>query len=118
MTLILAALAFLTGTVAVGRATRLVVADTYPPMEWVRDRFLHYVTVTRPGLREWAPLVECPFCFAPYAAAVNLLWAVAARPWGTDSLTLTSVDGWWWVVNLWAAGSYLAAMLVKRDEPA
>jgi hypothetical protein len=28
-----------------------------------------------------------------------------------------SWGGWWWLVNVWAAVSYVAAMIVVRDEP-
>lgn len=129
--LVLYALAVLTGTVAIARAVRLVVADDWPPIAWVRGRW-EYATAARdldggrmrydrgpqtgelvPG--PWTKLLTCPFCFAPYAAAVDLTWAVLARhslltghgPWGVA----------WWLLNGWAAVSYATAMLVVRDEP-
>ena len=97
------------GTIAVARSVRLVVHDAYPPMEWIRDRWLAWAGQHAPG---WASWLTCPFCFAPYAAAVNLGWALwSGLSWDSN---------WgaaWWVVNTWAAVSYLAAMLVLRDEP-
>lgn len=115
MTLLVATLAALVGTVAVARAVRLITSDAYPPMEWVRLWWVNHTEV-KGGWREgWAPLLTCPFCAAPYAAAVDLTWAVLARHG-----LLTGTGTWgiaWWLVNGWAAVSYAAAMLVVRDEP-
>lgn len=103
--------AVIVGTLAVARATRLVTSDAYPPAEWLRTRWIN-ATGSRTALQGWAPLVTCPFCFAPYAAAVDLTWVLLAGlewgPWWSSA---------WWVVNLWAAVSYVAAMIVARDEP-
>lgn len=113
------------GTLAVARAVRLVTADSYPPAEHLRiawevrqaNRDAH--AQARPGTLAavrtgWGPLLTCPFCFAPYAAAVNLTWALLAGLEWTGDLSWSSA---WWVVNTWAAVSYLAAMIVVRDEP-
>lgn len=106
--------AVVVGTVAVARATRLVTSDAYPPVQALRMWWINATEVRGNGTwREgWSPLATCPFCFAPYAAAVNLTWALLAGlewgPWWSSA---------WWVVNLWAAVSYLAAMIVVRDEP-
>lgn len=116
-----AVVAFLLGSLAVARATRLVTADAYPPAEALR-RWWFNQTIAKGGWREgWAPLLTdkdgghgCPFCAAPYAAAVNLTWAYLA------GVATGGTGGWvtaWWLVNLWAAGSYLASMVVVRDEP-
>lgn len=103
--------ALILGTIAVARATRLAVSDAYPPAVWVRERWVN-ATGSRARTRDWAPLLECPFCFAPYAAAVDLTWALVTGlewgPWWASA---------WWVVNVWAAVSYAASMLVVRDEP-
>lgn len=107
--------AVVVGTIAVGRAARLVTSDAYPPAQAVRLWWINATEVRGAGTwREgWAPLATCPFCFAPYAAAVDLTWALwSGLTWG--GVTWGSA---WWVVNVWAAVSYLAAMLVARDEP-
>ena len=102
--------AFLLGVVAVGRATRLVTSDAYPPMAWWRDK---WDNLTANRGYTWQPLFTCPFCFAPYAAAIDLAWVAVA---GVEP------DGFWswawWLTNIWAAGSYLAAIVVVYDEPA
>lgn len=108
--LVLAA-ALLIGTLASARATRLLTSDAYPPAEWVRTRWQTWAGQTE-AREAWAPLLVCPFCAAPYLVAVNLTWALCAGlDWGdlpTDA---------WWVVNVWAAVSYAASMIVVRDEP-
>lgn len=121
------AAAFLLGVIAIARATRLVTADDWPPIAWVRDRW-ELATAYRDGegkpLRDnrgdlvpgpWTKLLTCPFCFAPYPTAVALAAAIWADIWTPD---LTTFGGWWWTFAVWAAASYLAAMLVVRDEPA
>jgi len=114
--LLIHTVAFVIGSIAVGRAARLVVHDAYPPMQWLRDRWLVWTeTDGKQSARDrhrwltgWSPLLTCPFCFAPYAAAVDLAWYLVADGWWADA---------WWVVNVWAAVSYVAAMIVLRDEP-
>ena len=112
--------AFILGTIAVARATRLATSDGYPPAIAVR-RWWWNQTIAKGDWRAgWAKLLVghhpedpgCPFCFAPYAAAVNLAWVLAAGV-GWDGFWSQA----WWVVNLWAAGSYLSAAFVVRDEP-
>lgn len=107
MTTLLAA-AVLIGTLAVARATRLATEDSFPPIERLRAYWFRVVR------EEWQPLLQCAFCFAPYAAAVDLTWGWTSHSeLGAHSPTSTA----WWVVNLWAASSYAAAMIVARDTP-
>lgn len=86
---------------AVGRATRLVTSDSYPPAEWARAK---WINLTRAGV--WSELATCPFCAAPYIAAGSLTWA-----W------LSDLHWSWWALHLWLALSYAASMVVVRDEP-
>lgn len=97
--------AFLIGVIAVGRATRLLVFDTWPPGKRFREWFVVKMGDT------WGPLILCPFCTAPYLAALDLAWYLAAREWSTPLFFA------WWIVNVWAALSYLAAILVAYDQP-
>jgi hypothetical protein len=30
---------------------------------------------------------------------------------------LSDLNAWWWIINGWWAGSYLAAMIVSYDQP-
>lgn len=96
----------------VARAARLLIFDKYPPVVWLR---LEYATWTAQTERRapWLELIRCTFCLAPYLAAGNLGWALwSGLDWGTFW------GGAWWIVNAWAALSYVAAMVVVRDEPA
>lgn len=93
--------AVLVGVLSVARLTRLITQDTYPPVAAIRS---WWEKVTKDG--PWADLATCPFCAAPYIAAVVLAWGL-----------LTDLQVAWWVVNGWLAASYLAAMVVVRDTP-
>lgn len=95
-------IAFILGVIAVGRAARLLVFDDFPPTKAVREWYTKKVT------GKWEGLFLCPFCLAPYLAAGDLAWYLLAEDWVVDA---------WWIVNIWAALSYLAAILVAYDQP-
>lgn len=116
--------AFLLAVIATARLARLVVHDAYPPMEALRIRWEVYqgnrdaASRHRPGTlaavrHGWGPLLTCPFCCTPYLAAVVLGVAMLAGVW-SPGWSWASV---WWTGAVWASVSYLAAMLVVRDEP-
>jgi hypothetical protein len=88
------------GVVAAARATRLVTKDHWPPMSYVRRKYVELTEGT-----EWSVLAECPFCVAPYVVAADLAWALRS-----------DVGRRWWVVNGWAAASYAASLIVVRDD--
>lgn len=98
--------AFLLGVIATARCVRLVTSDDWPPVSSVRMAWLTWTSNGSEWRRDWADLLTCPFCFAPYATAGNLLLAY-----------VSDVAPWWFLLNLWAAVSYLTAMVVARDEP-
>lgn len=99
------------GVLAVARAVRLVVDDDYPPIVTLREWWTEWSA--RKGLAEWTPLVECPFCAAPYIALPATLWFASLVAWERSTWNL-----WlWWIVNGWAAASYVASMIVVRDVP-
>lgn len=101
--------AFVLATLAAARLTRFVVHDDFPPMEYVRGTYRRLV-----GYGPWEGLVTCPFCFAPYAAGGLLALGIGFDVWTPD---LSELASWWWIVVVWASMSYLAAMIVVRDEP-
>jgi len=92
--------AFVVGVLAVTRMVRLIVDDDYPPVVWLREKFVWAVP------EKWALLVECPWCVAPYVTIVDIVWA-----W------TTGLHWSWWLGNTWAAVSWLAAYLCLRDIP-
>jgi len=88
------------GVVAAARLTRLVTKDHWPPMAFVRRKYVEATEGT-----EWSVLAECPFCVAPYVVAADLAWALRS-----------DLDKAWWVVNGWLAASYAASLIVVRDD--
>ena len=89
------------GILSIARTARLLIHDDFPPVTWVRRRWFVLV-----GDSAWGELAKCQFCLTPYLAAGMGAWAY----W--------SDFGWtWWVVNGWWAASYVAAMVVSRDQP-
>ena len=105
--------AYVLAVIATARAVRLVVHDAYPPAVAVRTWWLNHTEVHGGWRAEWAPLVTCPFCCAPYIAAVVQAVAMGAGIWSPG----WSLAGAWWALAVWASLSYLAAMVVLRDEP-
>lgn len=94
------AVAFLLGSAGAARMVRLVTQDNFPPAEWLR---LRWAMLTKEG--KWSDLIECPWCFAPYATAINVTWAV-----------LSNLHWSWWIANVVAASAYLASWIVVHDE--
>lgn len=97
--------AFIVGVLAIGRMARLIVEDDFPPVVWLREKYVMTVP------EKWAGLVECPFCISVHLAYINVTFAFVMWTWFDDWLWL-----WWWP-NLVAASAYLAAMVVARDIP-
>lgn len=95
--------ALVVGVVSVGRTARLLVHDDFPPIAWLRLRYV----AALPAHSRWAKLAECQFCIAPYLAAGMIAWA-----WFSD------LHWTWWLVNGWWAAAYFAAILVSYDEGA
>ena len=96
-------LAVIVGVLSVARTARLLIFDEFPPVTWLRVRFLAMFDDDS----KWSKIAECPFCLGPYLAAGMLGWA-----WACD------LHWSWWVVNIWWGSSYLAAIVVSYDEPA
>lgn len=93
-------LALLVGVLGTARFVRLIVADEYPPVVWLR---MKWGAITHDG--PWSLVLNCPWCFAPYATAANL-----AIAW------FTHLHPAWWITNLWLAASYASAWVVYHDE--
>lgn len=120
------ATAYILGTLGIARATRLLVHDDWPPIRGLRLAWIQWHDTRdynnaqsgdpahRHGWRYgWASLVTCPFCMAPYPTALALAVTIATGVWTPG----WSWAGAWWVLAVWASVSYLAAMIVVRDEP-
>src|SRR6186713_797858 len=61
--------ASIVGVFGVARLTRLTSEDSFPPVAAARDWWV--AKFNRSG---WAELGFCPFCQAPYHAAIALAW--------------------------------------------
>lgn len=91
----------------VGRWSRLVTYDTFPPAaaarQWWANRTKNHV--------EWGNLAFCPWCFTPWLMLVCIGW-----------FALTFLAVWiawaWWLFWGWGALAYVASMVIARDEPA
>ena len=100
-------LAIITGVLAVCRVVRLIVDDDYPPVLWAKKRYIAKVG------QPWSDVVECPWCCAPYVAAPAVAWFAAC----------VALEEWvwlvwaWWIVNAWAAVSWVAGFVSLRDIP-
>lgn len=100
-------LAILTVIFGVGRFTRVMVHDPFPPAIAVR---MAWDRITNDG--PWSKLLHCWWCFSFWATLGCIGWFA----WG-------QIPGWgflnviWWVFWGALAMSYLAAIVIARDEP-
>jgi hypothetical protein len=99
----IAVAAALVGVLGTARFVRLVTADEFPPTEWLRLKWAVLVG------EKWGKLLNCLWCFSPYATAVNLAWFLLSD--GSEFWRFA-----WWVANGWLAASYAASWLVFHDE--
>lgn len=91
--------AVIVGVFSSARLTRLVTQDIYPPVAKMRDWWDSKVS------GDWGILAFCHWCAAPWVTGPILLWG-----W------LSDLHWSWWLFNGWLAASYVASMIVERDE--
>lgn len=96
--------AIITAVLGVGRLTRAVTYDDYPPSIWFRN---WWRALTRDG--GWSKLASCYWCFSPWAMLVCMVWGLLSfgHPW----------EPVWWFFWGWLGLSYIAAGVIARDEP-
>jgi hypothetical protein len=101
-TVILAAIVAVLG---VGRLTRVIVHDAFPPSAWLRAKWDDLT-----GENDWNKLFHCWWCMS--------FW-VTALCFGHFLLGFLAVwIAWtWWLFWGGLAVSYLAAIVISRDEP-
>jgi len=98
--------AVIVGTLASARITRLVVADHWPPMEWVRGKWDTWANDEKhPRRQGWWLLLNCPWCFSPWATLF-----VGGVAW------LTDLSPWWWAGAVWLGFAYVAGGIAFHDE--
>ena len=86
------------------RITRLVVADTLPPIVKIRAWYMEHAP------DGWETLLHCPWCFSVWAVFLN----------GGAGWAAYAINGWVWGVWFWLnfllATSYIAGAIVFHDE--
>lgn len=95
-------LAVATAVLGVGRLARVATHDPFPPAIWLRMRWDRLV---KDG--SWSKLAHCFWCATPWIMLVCIAWGA-----------LSSFHWTWWAFWGWLALSYLAAIVIARDEPA
>jgi hypothetical protein len=104
--LAIAIAAVLVAIAGVGRLTRAITYDDFPPSIWWRMR---WATWTHDG--PWTKLFTCYWCLSPWIMAVAIGWYLLG-------LLVLWIAIAWWLFWGWLALSYLAAILVNHDEQA
>jgi hypothetical protein len=97
---ILLILALVVATFGAGRLVRIIVHDSFPPAAWLR---IQWDRITRDG--PWSMLAHCHWCLTPWIMLICLGWGY-----------LSNLHWTWWAFWGWLAISYIATMVVERDE--
>lgn len=101
-------LAIITLILGAGRLTRVIVHDAFPPTIKLRMAWDRLVGDDS----SWAKLFHCWWCMSFWVTGIGVGWFM-----------LGQIDGWAWVNVLWwiiwgtLAMSYVAAIIIARDEP-
>ena len=92
-----------------GRLVRVIYYDAFPPSAWFRAKW-DDLTEGRGRLDQWNKLMHCPWCLSFWITLGCVGWMVAGWyvPW---------IMWAWWVFWGTLAASYLATMVIVRDEP-
>lgn len=98
--------AVLIAVLGVGRLARVLTYDKFPPAIKVR---MFWDRVTSDG--QWALLAHCFWCASPWIMLICMGWFYV----GT---LIVGIGIAWWIFWGWLALSYVASMIVARDEPA
>lgn len=98
---LLIVLAILVAAFGAGRLGRVLTYDAFPPAAAAR---ILWDRLTNDG--PWAKLAHCQWCATPWIMLVCGLWAY-----------FSSLGWHWWAFWGWLALSYLASIIIARDEP-
>jgi len=90
-----------------GRMARLITHDLFPPAVALRAAWERLVG----GHPQWTLLFHCFWCLTPWIMLVAIGWFLL-------TLNVEWIAWAWWLFWGWLALSYLASMVVARDEPA
>jgi hypothetical protein len=104
-TLPLIVLTIAVAILGVGRFTRAVVYDDFPPTKWWREQWAIWTDGTG-----WLELFTCWWCFSFWAALLCIGWYIGG-------LFVVWIAWAWWIFWGGLAVAYVAAMIVSRDDP-
>ena len=103
-----------TTIISAARLTRLAVYDKFPPVAWVRDKYLDATDGSG-----WGLLALCGFCMSFWVTAIVVGWGELAGVYVNDLPESPSINDWsycaWWIINGTFAASYLAATYIAHD---
>ena len=100
-----AVIAILTGLLGVGRLTRVIVYDDFPPSVWWRMLWGRWT-----GGTLWEKLFTCWWCLSFWVSLLCIGWFLL--------IDVAPIFFWsWWVFWGALALSYVATMVIVRDEP-
>jgi hypothetical protein len=97
--------AVLVAVFGVGRLSRIITYDDFPPSVAVR---IWWSKVTHDG--GWAKLAHCFWCATPWIMLGSMGWFALG-------FVLTWVAWAWWLFWGWLALSYITSIIIGRDEP-
>jgi hypothetical protein len=89
----------------VGRLSRVLTYDVFPPSIAVR---IWWDKITHDG--SWSKLVHCFWCATPWIMLVALGWFALG-------LVVVWVAVIWWLFWGWLALAYVSSIIIARDEP-
>lgn len=98
-------LAIPVAALGVGRLSRAIYYDAFPPSAWFRAK---WDLLTEKS--DWNLLMHCPWCITHWIAAFCIGWFFLGWVWFPVAVA-------WWIFFGWFAISYIASMIIVRDEP-
>lgn len=108
----IAVLAMIVGVLGIARLTRVLVYDTFPPAVWLRIQWDRLVPPEKGGWWSlWNKLLHCWWCLSMWVSVACILWW-----WLLIPLHPAWLYGWWVFWGALAA-SYVATMVIVRDDP-
>lgn len=101
-----------TTVLSTARITRLAVYDKFPPVQWIRDKYLDATDGSG-----WGLLALCGYCMSFWITLLIVGWGLLAGVYETGPFERTADIGApvWWIVNGILAMSYLAATYIAND---
>lgn len=99
-----------TTIISVARITRLAVYDKFPPVSWLRDKYLDATDGSG-----WGLLALCGYCMSFWIALLVIAWGLWSEVYAAPSTYADAPFAVWWIVNGVFAVSYLAATYIAND---